>query len=251
MNVLQNVALAFCAKNPLLYIDISECVKGGGNILYASERAVFVEHTQSGILMLAAETEAEAERALAALEPNSFISGSRWLVAREGAARNTVYRLLKVSRETVCFQIAYLGREPLAVKGELDFRRAERAEIEVIKQNYDLESPENLERLFLAGKIFCGFNADGEFVGFIGSHPEGSMGMLHIFPAFRRKGYAEELEKRLANRYLAEGRAPYGHVIVDNLASLALQKKLGMKEADGKVCWLRIEGKGDSSLRSE
>ncbi|MBQ8658481.1 MAG: GNAT family N-acetyltransferase [Clostridia bacterium] len=240
MKTLRETALAFCAEDPLFYIDIAECVKGGGKILYASENGVFVEHTESGILMLAAKTESAAERALASLAPDSFEKRSRWLVAREGAARETVYKSLPVSRETTCFQVAYLGKESFEAAGELSFKRAERAQIEQVKQNYALESPENLERLFSAGKIFCGFDEKGNFVGFIGSHPEGSMGMLYIFPEYRRKGYAEELEKRLANEYLKNGRVPYGHVIEDNLASLALQKKLGLKEADGKICWLRI-----------
>jgi len=240
MKAKRETALAFCAKNLLSYIDIAECVKGGGNILYASERGVLVEHTPSGILMLAAADGETAETALGFLALATPSKGGRWLVAREGVARETARRLLCVSRETTCFQVAYLGKTLLAVKGELNFRLAERAEIEVIKQNYDLEPPENMEKLFLEKKIYCGFHG-GKFIGFIGSHPEGSMGMLHVFPEYRRKGYAEELEKRLANEYIMDGRVPYGHVIVNNLPSLALQKKLGLQVADEKICWLRVE----------
>ncbi len=241
MKNLTELALAFCKKNLLLYIDIAECVKGGGRVLFASKKGVLAEHTPSGILMLAAEDEKTAELALKELNKATPVEGGRWLVARAGIARETAKNFLSISRETTCFQVAYLGTDLLAVKGELCFRLAERKEIEIIKQNYGLEPPENMEKLFLEKKIYCGFNQEGEFVGFIGSHPEGSMGMLHIFPEYRRKGYAEELETRLANEYIASGRVPYGHVIVDNLPSLALQKKLGLEVADEKICWLRVE----------
>ncbi len=241
MKNLNELALAFCKKNLLLYIDIAECVKGGGRVLFASDSGVLAEHTPSGILMLAADDETTVKLALKELNKATPVAGGRWLVAREGIVKETARSLLSISRETTCYQVAYLGNEPLAVKGELCFRLAERTEIEIIKQNYGLEPPENMEKLFLEKKIYCGFNNEGEFIGFIGSHPEGSMGMLHIFPAHRRKGYAEELEKRLANEYIANGRVPYGHVIVDNLPSLALQKKLGLQVANEKICWLRME----------
>ena len=65
------------------------------------------------------------------------------------------------------------------------------------------------------------------------------MGMLHVFPEYRRKGYAEALESLLANKYIEQGRIPYGHVVVGNDASMALQKKLGFQVADEKIYWLK------------
>lgn len=78
----------------------------------------------------------------------------------------------------------------------------------------------------------------GEFVGFIGRHPEGSMGLLQVFPEYRRQGYGEELESFMINRFLEEGRVPYAHIIVDNEKSMNLQKKLGYEVADKKIYWL-------------
>ncbi len=241
MENLRKTALAFCEQNPLWLVDISECLKRGGKIHYAEENALLVEHTASGILMLGANDKESGIAALERVGYGELTKSVRWLVAREGAAREAVYAYLPVSKQTECFQIAYLGKDLPTLSGALRFQRAEREEIETIKQNYSLESPENIERLAAAGVLACAFDQEENFVGFIGEHPEGSMGMLHVFPQYRRRGYAEEIEKYLCRRYLSEGRVPYGHVITDNAASLALQKKLGCEVADKKIYWLRIE----------
>ena len=64
------------------------------------------------------------------------------------------------------------------------------------------------------------------------------MGLLFIFPEFRRRGYAQELESFQINAIIAEGRTPYAHIIEDNYKSIALQQKLGAVFADDKVVWM-------------
>ncbi len=250
---LKNAALNFTRRNSLLYVDISECIsRGAAVILYAEaggcdKDGVLLYERESGIYMLAAETEAGANAALDRLDERDLAAKSRWIVARGERARKVVYERLTIERETACFQVAYLSKTPFPLKGTLTCSLPKREHIERIKRDYFLESPENIERLCGAGKILCAFLAadtdgvgkKGEFVGFIGEHPEGSMGLLQIFPKYRRNGFAEELEKYQINRYIAGGRIPYGHVIEDNAVSLALQTKLKMETASEKVYWLR------------
>ena len=63
------------------------------------------------------------------------------------------------------------------------------------------------------------------------------MGMLHVFPEFRGRGYAYELESFMINKKLSEGSTPYCHIIYDNAASLSLQKKLGLEIAAQYIFW--------------
>ena len=247
-----SVALDFCKRDPVLYVDISECIlRGAAEILYArSENSaldgVLLYERESGIYALAATKTEGAGTALSYLNERDLASKSRWLVAHGEGARKAAYERLHIVRETACFQIAYPFKAPVPLTGSLRFAPPDRKQIETIKKVYSLEPPENIEKLCKQNKIFCGFAprtadgiSEGEFVGFIGSHPEGSMGMLHVFEQFRRRGFAEELEKRLMNLYLESGRVPYGHVITDNSVSLSLQKKLGFEVAGEKVYWLR------------
>ena len=79
---------------------------------------------------------------------------------------------------------------------------------------------------------------DGVLAGFIGIHEEGSIGMLEVLPAYRRRGLGYALEAGAIRRALKEGTIPYCQVIEGNTASMELQKKLGLEFSDGFVYWL-------------
>ena len=81
------------------------------------------------------------------------------------------------------------------------------------------------------------YDQEGNLVGFIGEHLEGSMGMLYIYPEHRRQGYAEALEKIGFAKNLEKGLIPFGQVETDNLPSYELQKKMGLTQADKLVYW--------------
>ncbi|MBR0514478.1 MAG: GNAT family N-acetyltransferase [Clostridia bacterium] len=69
-------------------------------------------------------------------------------------------------------------------------------------------------------------------------HLEGSMGLLYIFPEFRRRGYATELEKAVIAKTLQEGYTPFCQIEKSNSASMALQRKLGLAISDRLICWM-------------
>lgn len=237
-------------KDILSYVDMAECIKkNAAKIVYEGENGLFLYEEGSGIYMLALSKKEAAGRVFDRFSFEEIARKSGWLVAHGESAREAVYQHAKVLRETPCYQIAYLKKELLPISANLEFRTPSRTEIEIIKREYDKESPENIEKLCAKKCLYCGFLTKeengfekGEFVGFIGRHPEGSMGMLQVFPKYRRRGYAEALESFMTNEYLKEGLIPYGHVIEDNFASMALQKKLGFEVADNKVYWLKIVG---------
>ena len=237
-------ALEFLQKDILLHVDMLECIRRNrAEIVYAvcensQEDGVLLYDRPSGIYMLSAPQTVGAGMALSRLLPKEIAQKSGWVVTHGDNARQAVYAALNVVHETPVWQIAYLSKQPFVVNSSLQFAFAEREQIEWIKENYDKESPENIEKLAAEKKIYCAF-ADGKFVGFIGEHPEGSIGLLYIFPEHRRKGYAEALECLIGNEYIKQGRIPYGHVVIGNEASRALQEKLGFETASQKVYWLK------------
>ena len=238
-------ASAWLEQDKLLFVDMAECIRHGKAVLlYEGESAVLLYEQSSVIYMLAANDLQGAGTALTALEGQKLTGDRCFIVAHGEAARQAVLDRFPVATEQKCFQVAYLG-EPFALSGTLDFSLPTREEIEIIKALYHLEPPENIERLYAQNKLFSARLATGKekgaFVGFIGIHPEGSMGMLHVFERFRRRGYAEEIEKFLINLYIERGEIPYGHVIYGNQPSLALQEKLGLETATQFVYWLRIQ----------
>ena len=75
-------------------------------------------------------------------------------------------------------------------------------------------------------------------VGFAGTHEEGSIGLLTVLPAYRRRGLGTYLEQVAIQRALERGHIPFGQIAEHNTASLALQRSLGMTVSKELVCWM-------------
>ena len=109
--------------------------------------------------------------------------------------------------------------------------------IEIILRHYNKLSNNEIEKLLKGRNIFGGYK-NNVLIGFIGNHLEGSIGLLEIFPEYRRLGYGTILESYMVNKTLENGLVPFSQVEVENKKSIALQKKLGFKISKDKLYWL-------------
>ncbi|MBD5132467.1 MAG: GNAT family N-acetyltransferase [Clostridiales bacterium] len=145
-----------------------------------------------------------------------------------------------------CKSFAYLGAMPpeLDLPRGVVIKRLAPSLAETVAKAYNHNpvgySPERMAEIMRTMGVF-GAIADGKLAGFIGRHKEGSMGMLEVFEAFRRKGIASALEKFMIGYVMTFGRTPFCDVFADNAASLALQDKLGMTASNFYTFWLEIE----------
>ncbi|HIV98868.1 MAG TPA: GNAT family N-acetyltransferase [Candidatus Ornithospirochaeta avicola] len=102
------------------------------------------------------------------------------------------------------------------------------------RHHSDLES---IKRAINENRIF-GLYENSELVAFSGFHEEGSMGMLEVFPSYRRKGYGMMMEEYVINRAMELGRVPFCDVYISNEASIALQEKLFLERAESLHWWM-------------
>lgn len=137
-----------------------------------------------------------------------------------------------------CYQAAYSKKEPVfepEVEG-IEIKYLTEEHIPFVCKNYEDDEK------YIASRIKYGmlgaFDKEGNCAGFVGFHGEGSMGLLKILPEYRRKGIGFALEAKNLNRRLAEGRIPFGHVVVGNEKSMGLQKKMGMEFSKNIVTWV-------------
>lgn len=149
---------------------------------------------------------------------------------------DAAYERYGYHEKMVCYQAAYYGEAP-ALDDRLSVRPATDIDFPLIMANYDLISPEEMHDNIHRGAVFIGEH-DGKPVGFIGEHTEGSIGMLFVFPEYRRSGFAESLEKYMFAKTINKGFIPFGQIVEGNDASLNLQKKLGLTISDNKIMWL-------------
>ncbi len=227
--------MEFLEKDGLTYADMLDCIRlGKAEILFARDGAVLLQDKTCGICALAADETACGRQALQAL-PDDF---DGWIVAHGEKARRATYERFFIVDETKTTQVVYT-KDSIVYPKRLRFCLPDLAQLQAIKEGYDRESPENIQAIYDKKELFAAVDEEGTFVGFIGFHPEGSMGLLYIFPEHRRKGYAEETESFLVEECLRRGKIPYGHVVYGNEASMRLQEKLGFVKAPQSVYWLR------------
>lgn len=203
--------------------------RGTGEILAGGEDSALLREA-SGVYMLSATSREAAEEVLAALPACTT------LVACQADLADIPARKYGLVSGGNCYQAVYTG-SPLPLDDVLTFRAPNEEELDVIDATYDLDDRAGLAKLRDRGMLFAGF-AGEEFVGYVGRHREGSVGLLNVFPQYRRKGYGQRLETFILNRVVAAGERPYCQIFEGNEASLALQAKLGWQLAEKPICWL-------------
>ena len=221
-------ALKFLRKDYLLNVDMIECIRRDiCRVLYASDKAVLILADNEWAYMLSC---GDRELGLALIQEYVY----SWVVLhqmdmREGLAEMG-YRL-----GDACWQGAYTKTEPLEETGA-DMRLLDRSYAHLVSENYELADEEELTELMDKG-VMLGAFVEGKLAGFMGQHPEGSQGLLFVFPEYRRLGLAEALERRYVNLDLSRGNVPFGQIFVGNTPSRRLQEKLGMEFSDKYICW--------------
>lgn len=206
--------------------------RGTGKVLEETEDALFLFDTVSKAYFLACSDITEGISILDRYADENFtlLSVTDIELGREAFQR------YGFSEKLECYQAAWYGETP-ETDPEISVRTACREDLPLLIRTYDLISPEEMEQVVERGSLLFGYHRE-RLVGFIGEHLEGSMGLLYVFPEFRRQGFGAELEKICIAKTLEKGFVPFGQVEKDNQASLDLQKKLGMTVSDNLICWM-------------
>ncbi|MGM9618691.1 MAG: GNAT family N-acetyltransferase [Oscillospiraceae bacterium] len=226
-------ALDWLMRDELFYLDlIAPIQRGRAEILAATEEGVLLREAESGGCFLAAEDPAAGRKLLERVEDCDFLGIHQEALCPEAQAR------LGFETRVRFRHVALFGEEKLEpLPPGLSVREAEERDLPLIEANYDLETPEMLRRLAWEGDLLVA-EAEGRVVGFMGLHPEGSLGLLCVLPEYRRHGYAAALESVLMRRELRRGFHPYGQVLSENEGSLRLQRKLGLAVSEREMFFL-------------
>lgn len=149
-----------------------------------------------------------------------------------------------------CKSFAYLDPMPPVPDGAYTFRRLAPTLAEYVHKVY--RNPgnadvEHIARLMRDKGVFGAFVGTA-LAGFIGRHGDGSMGLLEVDGKFRRRGVGSALEKFLVSYVMTFGRTPFCDSFVDNAASLALQRKLGLTEAENYTFWFEKQRREPSGI---
>lgn len=206
--------------------------RGSGEILIRREDALLIRDRVSGAYLLACD---DVSVGLSLLDRPDVRDCSLLMTSCE-AVGQAAFERYGFAGKLVCYQVAFYGEKP-SVDAGLTVRTAEERDLAMLTETYRLISPEEMEQVVRRRSVLLGYSA-GRLVGFIGEHLEGSMGLLYVFPEYRRRGFGAALQTHLMARTMDAGFIPFGQVEKDNHASLRLQEKLGMTRSDHLIVWM-------------
>ncbi|NCB63837.1 MAG: GNAT family N-acetyltransferase [Clostridia bacterium] len=210
--------------------------RGSGDVLYAGTDGVLLYDRLAKAHMMSAGTE-QAARKLLRLLPRSC----KLLTGHECFYLMDAVEYLRIGEAQICYSALYERREGVAippVSGEFEFRPLMKEHAAYVLEHYS-HSPGGLG--FIEGAIGRGMVGafDGDVLaGFVGFHEEGSIGLLEVLPAYRKRGLGAALEAKAINLARSKGAYAFGQVIEGNTASLALQHKLGLTISKTRMFWL-------------
>lgn len=103
---------------------------------------------------------------------------------------------------------------------------------EAIYNNYSYQQftkPEYIRDRIIKGGGGAIFD-DKTLAGWVLTHDDGAIGLLHVMDEYRRRGFAQELTYYQIQKVRDKGRVPFVHIEESNFKSMNLTKKIGFKE---------------------
>lgn len=216
-------------------VDMQELLNRDlGKILYDGPEGTVMRQKGHGTIV----TDITEARALLCVLRELRIPEVDQIMVKSREAFDAVQKEFGFTESCPCSQWVYSKREPPFVP-DCDIRLLTAQYAEEAASHYHLvgNSLSYISSRIAAGQMWGLFDG-GKLAGFIGTHTEGAMGMLEIFPEYRRKGYGYALEAYLIAWHLRQGWIPYCHVVEGNDASTYLQEKLGLERCELPALWL-------------
>ena len=235
--MLNNTANKILINDFLLNVDMLECIRrGSAEILFAADGCVLLKDIPSQIYMLSSQSHKVSEYLISKIPANAEI-----IVSHDKFSYELLTEKFKFNNTMICYNTVYTNNSPIELKdSKVNIKILTLEYKDIIMKNYSkveiIEDGYIEDRL--KSKVMFGAFINDDLCGFIGSHTEGSIGMLEVLPKYQGKGIGAALQIAATNNSLANKRYPYGQVVEDNIASAALQKKLGFELSKNKVYWL-------------
>lgn len=226
-------------KDSKFYIDVIDPLRSGkASVVDFSNNGILVNN--NGVWMVITEDKAQAVEYAHIIAQNRRPGAS--VVVHQNVALDEISGIIKTSwRQVPCHVAGYFLPDVLSVESDASFKPLTHDFDEVVWKTYNFfkDNPNGLipARESIDNGMIGAF-ANDTLVGYIGIHEESAMGMLEVFPQYRRNGYGIALEKTLINYLLNKGRSPFCHILETNSVSIALQKRIGLWLSTDKVYWM-------------
>ena len=229
---MKDKALKYLNNNKLLYMDMIEPIRrNSADILYAGNDGVLIRERNSNAYMISMDNLFKGKELVNRLDSVDLA------VAHDKLIADYIQNQFELKHRLECFQAVYPEDKCSYTIDTLNMKELGEEDIDIITKHYNVLSKSELSELLKRKNIFGGYK-EGVLVGFIGTHLEGSIGLLNIFPEYRMMGYGKALESFMIDYILNKGYTPFVQIETNNKNSLLLQRKLGFKISSDRVYWM-------------
>lgn len=228
---IRETALRILDSDRVSNIDMIESlVRDTADVLYANNGTVLTRSKNGRIFKFVTDDYEEGKKATAPYSDMTLC------VAHGETAHELLQKELGLIAETACRQFAYTSDKTPPLDPRFTYRVLDMGDADFVRSHYAHDA-EYVDRALREGRVF-GAEYEGRLVGFIGMHGDGSSGMLEVDPEYRRLGIGTALENYMFRLHREKGWTAFGQVYVDNQASLALQKSMGIEPAKELIWWM-------------
>ena len=223
-------AFTYLQQDEVLHIDMLEPLRRGhGKLLFAGRHGVLMLEQHNHVYMLSADSPEVTQKLLPMMEQPGLI------VVHHDYERTLAARRFSMQAESPCYQVIY-PKDDTPIWG--DVRPLGPEYQQEVQERYRMHlEPEEVRQHLLRGEMIGQF-VDGKLAAFIGTHREGAIGMLEVYPAYRRKGIGQNLIHYMARFWQQKGYTAFAQIVFDNERSLHLQAKLGAKRSASMLYWI-------------
>jgi GNAT superfamily N-acetyltransferase len=197
--------------------------RGSAEVIYAARDGVFIKELDSGIYMLASDN---FEKSIELVE-NTGTPPHICLYQKDIA--DYLFDRHNYNKYAINVQAVYTHEKYINTDSRvLDIKKLTYSNFDWLCEHNSHLERQYLEERLAAGAVYGGF-INNELCCSIGTHAEGSVGMLHVSEKFRGMGYAYELLSYIVNLLLDKKHIPFSQIEYDNIASINLHKKIGFE----------------------
>lgn len=222
--------LNFMANNPIRRI----CREGESLLVKGrSDRDwVYISSRDAG------ELEILLKKHLAPLRDRNFAVIEPWMESSILKGAGTEWEL-RCEKYYLPSEAALPATAPSGAAGEI--RKLSPASAGHIYRNYsysDFLEVDYIEERIESGPAFAVFDEELP-AAWVMTHDDDAIGMLHVLPEYRGRGYARALVSRISAEMRQAGRLPFMHIEADNRPSLSLAISCGYR-LHSRISWFGI-----------
>lgn len=236
-------------KQKLLHIDMIELInRGRAKILFDDNGLIVLKDNDTGICYYTDSFKTEQSVDTIFINEENYM-----LVVHSESAAAQLSQSENMEFICSCYLSTYTKREKASVtnlyrpdgkplengiaKG-LYIRTLQKEHCKHVMEVHEDIEEEYIENLVRNGQMAGAF-IDDVLVGFIGMNEAGDIGLLFVYPKYRRKHIGKALLTYMVNFSLENGMIPYCKIEDGNEPAIELQEDMGMYMSKSKVYWFR------------